>query len=126
MLAGCEFGAPVRGLKLGVPLSRDSCPVVAAVILRCLRAQGFSDLVEGTVYALLVRIEQRGLVEVEKVPSLKGPSRKVYTLNEQGYQRLQEFWSAWDFLAQQIESLRTGDKRPAVERQADASHDRGE
>ena len=33
------------------------------------------DLAEGTVYALLIRIEQRGLVDVEKVPSAKGPPR---------------------------------------------------
>ena len=46
-----------------------------------LREQGFTDIVEGTVYALLVRIEQRGLVDVEKVPSEKGPPRKVYSLN---------------------------------------------
>ena len=46
-----------------------------------LREQGFSDIAEGTVYALLIRIEQRGLVDVEKVPSEKGPPRKVYTLN---------------------------------------------
>nr|WP_281191064.1 helix-turn-helix transcriptional regulator [Micromonospora citrea] len=38
-----------------------------------MRDQGFSDIAEGTIYALLVRIEQRGLVDVEKVPSQKGP-----------------------------------------------------
>ena len=49
-----------------------------------LREQGFTDIAEGTVYALLVRVEQRGLVDVEKVPSEKGPPRKVYSLNAQG------------------------------------------
>ncbi|MFC7639826.1 PadR family transcriptional regulator [Streptosporangium lutulentum] len=44
-----------------------------------LRDQGFSDIAEGTVYALLIRIEQRGLVDVKKVPSDKGPPRKVYS-----------------------------------------------
>ncbi|PZQ87630.1 MAG: PadR family transcriptional regulator [Leifsonia xyli] len=71
-----------------------------------LREQGFSDLVEGTVYALLVRIEQRGFVDVEKVPSEKGPPRKVYTLNAAGRAQLEEFWSTWSFLAAHIESLR--------------------
>lgn len=28
--------------------------------------EGFSDIAEGTVYARLVRIEQRGFVDVEK------------------------------------------------------------
>ena len=49
-----------------------------------LREQGFSDIAEGTVYALLVRIEQSGLVDVEKIPSEKGPPRKVYSLNAAG------------------------------------------
>lgn len=44
------------------------------------------------MYALLVRIEQRGLVDVEKVPSEKGPPRKVYSLNAAGRDYLDEFW----------------------------------
>ena len=55
-----------------------------------LRDQGFSDIAEGTVYALLVRIEQPGFVDVEKVPSEKGPPRKVYSLNGQGREYLDE------------------------------------
>ena len=39
-----------------------------------LRDQGFSGIAEGTVYALFLRIEKRGLVDVEKVPSEKGPA----------------------------------------------------
>ena len=54
---------------------------------------GFSDIAEGTVYALLIRIEQRGLVDVEKHPSEKGPPRKVYSLNAQGREYLEEFWT---------------------------------
>ena len=70
-----------------------------------LREQGFSDIVEGTVYALLVRIEQRGFVDVEKVPSEKGPPRKVYSLNANGRAQLGEFWGTWSFLAERIEQL---------------------
>ncbi len=70
-----------------------------------LREQGFSDLVEGTVYALLVRVEQRGFVDVEKVPSEKGPPRKVYSLNALGREQLNEFWRTWSFLAERIEQL---------------------
>ena len=70
-----------------------------------LREQGFADIAEGTVYALLVRVEQRGLVDVEKVPSEKGPPRKVYSLNAQGREHLTEFWRTWSFLAERIEQL---------------------
>jgi len=75
-----------------------------------LREQGFTDIAEGTVYALLIRIEQRGLVDVEKVPSEKGPPRKVYSLNASGREYLGEFWRTWSFLAQRLEQLREGGK----------------
>lgn len=75
-----------------------------------LREQGFSDIAEGTIYALLIRVEQRGLVDVEKVPSEKGPPRKVYSLNAQGQAYLDEFWRTWGFLAQRLEQLREGGK----------------
>lgn len=73
-----------------------------------LRERGFADIAEGTIYALLVRIEQRGLVDVEKVPSEKGPPRKMYSLNDQGRECLEEFWRTWSFLVQQLEQLREG------------------
>ena len=73
-----------------------------------LREQGFTDIAEGTVYALLIRIEQRGLVDVEKVPSEKGPPRKVYTLNAAGRDYLDEFWRTWSFLTERLDQLRQG------------------
>lgn len=75
-----------------------------------LRAQGFADIAEGTVYALLIRIEQRGLVDVEKVPSEKGPPRKVYSLNAAGRDYLDEFWRTWSFLTERLERLREGER----------------
>ena len=71
-----------------------------------LRDEGFADIAEGTIYALLIRIEQRGLVDVEKVPSEKGPPRKVYSLNAQGRDYLDEFWGTWGFLTSRLEQLR--------------------
>ena len=73
-----------------------------------LREQGFAEIAEGTVYALLVRVEQRSLVDVAKVPSEKGPPRKVYSLNATGREYLEEFWRTWSFLAQRLEQLREG------------------
>jgi PadR family transcriptional regulator, regulatory protein PadR len=73
-----------------------------------LREQGFSDIAEGTIYALLIRLEQRGLVNVEKVPSVKGPPRKVYSINAQGQAYLEDFWRTWSFLAERLEQLRKG------------------
>jgi PadR family transcriptional regulator PadR len=71
-----------------------------------LREEGFSGIAEGTVYALLVRIEQRGLVDVRKEPSEKGPPRKVFSINAAGQAYLADFWSSWRFLSDRIEHLR--------------------
>ena len=70
-----------------------------------LRDEGFADIAEGTVYALLLRIEQRGFVDVQKVPSEKGPPRKVYSLNTAGRDYLDEFWRTWSFLTERLDQL---------------------
>jgi len=80
-------------------------PAYGYEITARLREQGFVDIAEGTIYALLVRIEQRGFVDVEKVPSEKGPPRKVYSLNEAGREHLEDFWASWRFLAERIDQL---------------------
>ena len=95
----------LEGIVLAILAGR---PAYGYEITAWLREQGFSDIAEGTVYALLIRIEQRGLVDVEKVPSEKGPPRKVYSLNAQGRDYLDEFWRTWSFLAERLEQLREG------------------
>jgi len=95
----------LEGIVLAILSER---PAYGYEITARLREQGFSDLAEGTVYALLIRVEQRGLVDVEKVPSEKGPPRKVYSLNAQGQDYLEGFWRTWSFLAERLEQLREG------------------
>ena len=92
----------LEGIVLGTVAAQ---PAYGYEITARLREQGFADIVEGTVYALLVRVEQRGFVDVEKVPSEKGPPRKVYSLNASGREQLGEFWRTWSFLSERIEQL---------------------
>lgn len=101
----------LKGVLEGIVLAILAAqPAYGYEITARLRDQGFADIAEGTIYALLVRVEQRGLVDVEKVPSEKGPPRKVYTLNSQGRDQLGEFWRNWSFLAERIEQLHEGEK----------------
>lgn len=99
----------LEGIVLAILSSR---PAYGYEITAWLRDQGFSDIAEGTIYALLIRIEQRGLVDVEKVPSEKGPPRKVFSLNAQGREHLEEFWRTWSFLTERLDKLREGGERP--------------
>jgi PadR family transcriptional regulator PadR len=113
---GKQMTEMLKGTLEGIVLAILAAqPAYGYEITARLREQGFSDIVEGTVYALLVRIEQRGLVDVVKVPSEKGPPRKVYSLNGSGREYLEEFWGTWGFLAERIDRLRHPAEKPQNE-----------
>jgi len=100
----------LKGVLEGVVLALLAIqPAYGYEITAQLRERGFTEIAEGTVYALLVRVEQRGLVDVQKVPSEKGPPRKVYSLNAQGREYLDEFWRTWSVLAGRLDELHEGD-----------------
>jgi PadR family transcriptional regulator len=99
----------LKGTLEGIVLAMLSGrPAYGYEITAWLRERGFTDIAEGTIYALLVRFERRGLVDVEKVPSEKGPPRKVYSLNARGRDYLEDFWRTWSFLTDRLEQLREG------------------
>ena len=75
-------------------------------ITRQLHALGFTDVVDGTVYTILVRLEKNRLVDVEKQPSDLGPPRKFFALNDAGREGLRRFWAKWEFVASKINELR--------------------
>ena len=75
-------------------------------ITRRLNALGFADVVDGTVYTILVRLEKNKLVEITKKPSDMGPPRKFFTLNAAGQEELRRFWERWEFVASKINELK--------------------
>lgn len=76
-------------------------------ITQQLRKIGFEDVVEGTVYTILVRLERNNLVSIERKPSEVGPPRKFYSLTELGREELKNFWDKWDFVSSKINELRS-------------------
>jgi PadR family transcriptional regulator PadR len=75
-------------------------------ITRQLNTLGFTDVVEGTVYTILVRLEKNKLVNTQKKPSELGPPRKFYSLNEAGRRELSLFWEKWAFVSSKINELK--------------------
>ena len=67
---------------------------------------GFEDIVEGTVYTVLLRLEKNGLLDVKKRKSEMGPPRKFYSLNATGQKQLQSFWNNWSFIDQKLNQIR--------------------
>ncbi|MBL8159257.1 helix-turn-helix transcriptional regulator [Candidatus Saccharibacteria bacterium] len=82
-------------------------PTYGYEITQQLRRLGFEDVVEGTVYTILVRLEKNELVSIEKKPSEVGPPRKFYSLTNAGQEELTTYWERWDFVSSKINELRS-------------------
>ena len=77
-------------------------------ITRQLNELGFADVIEGTVYTILLRLERNKLVQVTKRPSGVGPPRKFYGLNDAGREELAKFWTKWQYVSSRIDRLKEG------------------
>lgn len=75
-------------------------------ITKRLNSLGFVDVVDGTVYTILMRLEKNKLVDIEKRVSDIGPPRKFYSLNDVGREELNRFWRKWEFVASKINQLK--------------------
>ena len=94
VLEGCVLEIIGRGKTYGYEITRR------------LNALGFTDVVDGTVYTILVRLEKNNLVDIEKRPSDIGPPRKFFALNDSGHRELLKFWEKWEFLSSKISELK--------------------
>lgn len=94
VLEGCVLEIIGRGETYGYQITRT------------LNQLGFTDVVEGTVYTILVRLEKEGCVNTVKRPSDMGPPRKFYSLNAKGQKQKEIFWRKWQFLQGKIDELK--------------------
>lgn len=63
-------------------------------------------VVEGTIYPLLTRLKNTGLLSYRWEESTQGPPRKYYSITESGREFLQALETSWDELTAAIEILR--------------------
>lgn len=63
-------------------------------------------VVEGTLYPLLTRQKNQGLLNYRWEESTQGPPRKYYSLTEKGREVLAEMDSAWKEVVDSIEYIR--------------------
>ena len=75
-------------------------------------------VVEGTLYPILTRQKNAGLLTYRWEESPQGPPRKYYTLTEKGREALRTLDQAWIEKVQQIDVIRHGGK-PAENRSTD-------
>ena len=61
-------------------------------------------VVEGTLYPLLTRLKNAGLLSYRWQESTEGPPRKYYTLTEDGKQFLEELKGTWSELSNAVQN----------------------
>jgi PadR family transcriptional regulator, regulatory protein PadR len=70
-------------------------PVYGYAVAQALQAAGLGTVKGGTLYPLLNRLEQAGLVDVEWRPGEAGPGRKYYTLTALGRSEVARLTVEW-------------------------------
>jgi PadR family transcriptional regulator PadR len=64
-------------------------------------------IVEGTLYPLLTRHKNGGLLSYRWEESLQGPPRKYYALTEKGKEILDELNNSWNELVDAVKSIQS-------------------
>jgi PadR family transcriptional regulator PadR len=62
-------------------------------------------VVEGTVYPLLTRMKNEGLLTYRWQESTGGPPRKYYSLTEEGHTLLQQLQNEWHSICQAVSQI---------------------
>ena len=66
-------------------------------------------VVEGTLYPILTRQKNAGLLSYRWQESTQGPPRKYYMLTDEGHRQLALLDEAWDEMVEQIRIIRHGE-----------------
>ncbi len=85
-------------------LSRNSC--YASDIIRELK-EAEVIVVEGTLYPLLTRQKNAGLLSYRWEESQQGPPRKYYELTEAGKSYLEDLDKSWKEMVESVNRIRT-------------------
>lgn len=84
-------------------LSREDS--YAPKIIACLK-EAEMIVVEGTLYPILTRLKNQGVLSYRWEESPQGPPRKYYSLTPDGREALRQLDESWDSLVEQINKIR--------------------
>ena len=77
----------------------------ASVIIEELKAADMI-VVEGTLYPLLIRQKNQGLLTYRWEESTQGPPRKYYCITDKGREQLKDMDTAWQEMVRAIDTLK--------------------
>lgn len=77
------------------------------------RSEGYFGIKEGTLYPLLHRLENEGLVRGEWQVVEKGPSKKYYSITQEGRRVLEKSVAEWTTFSQRLLKILGQEAKPA-------------
>ena len=83
----------------------DKREAYASSLIEELKTAGMI-VVEGTLYPLLIRQKNQGLLSYRWEESTQGPPRKYYVLTDKGREQLAQMDGAWQELVEGIQNLK--------------------
>ena len=98
VLEGCILAVIARGETYGYE------------ILAQLEKSGFENLLEGTLYPVLTRLEKKGLISCRKAKSPFGPIRKYYSITEDGQQYFAAFKKSYEKINVSAQKILKGEE----------------
>lgn len=102
ILEGCVLAIIAKGETYGYD------------ILSVLEKHGFSDIHEGTLYPVLVRLEKKHDIVCRIGKSPFGPKRKYYSITEEGKKDYEHFLSSYNKLTECVDHV-ISDEKPQSE-----------
>ncbi len=97
ILEGCVLSVIAQGETYGYE------------IISRLAASGFENLLEGTLYPVLTRLEAKKLISCRREKSPLGPVRKYYSVTDAGIAALEEFKESYRRITAAAETVLKGD-----------------
>ncbi len=96
-------------LEYCILLVLDGKPLYASNIIQTLK-EAKMIVVEGTLYPLLTRLKNAGLLAYRWEESTQGPPRKYYELTESGRKFLGELEKSWGELVVAVAKVKTTER----------------
>lgn len=93
ILEGCILAIIERESVYGYTLSKQ------------LHENGLTEISEGTIYPVLLRLQKNGYIVGEIRPSDAGPDRKYYSLTPEGKKALKQIRKQWKNLVPSVNKI---------------------
>lgn len=101
-------------------LKRGTLELCALSVVNCADCYGYElvnrvsecmEITEGTIYPLMKRLKDGGLIESYIVESPEGPPRKYYKITDAGKEELERLSTEWFEFTASVNSLLKGDSK---------------